>query len=92
MNSKYLNYQPVNHVPGHICQTKIPALKPVGQFRMINAHLMQNGGVQVMHVDSIFGDVVSKFIRFSVSQARLESAARYPHAERARMMIASQEF
>lgn len=44
----------------NIRQPEVSALVPVGQAGVVKAHLVQDGGVEV--VDGVFGDVVSEFV------------------------------
>ena len=48
---------------------------------------MQDRGVQVMNVQGILRDVVSKFVGRSVDRPRFDSTTGHPNAEALRMMI-----
>src|SRR5437763_1116303 len=50
---------------------------------------MQDGRVQVVDVDGILADVVAVVIGFAMGDSRLDTAARHPNGEAARMMIAA---
>src|SRR5688500_16967984 len=45
--------------------------------------------MQIVHVDGILGDVVAEVIGAAVGNPRLHTAARHPHGEAARVMVAS---
>ena len=51
--------QRLHHRPHHVGQPEMPALELVGQPRVIDAQAVQDGRVQVVHVDRIAGDVVA---------------------------------
>src|SRR5690349_9992028 len=53
---------------------------------------MKNGGVQIVYVNGIFGNVVSQGVGLTERDTRLEPAASHPHREGSRMMIASEKF
>src|SRR5437016_13337438 len=57
---------------------------------MFDAQAMEHGGVEIMNVDRIFGDVIAEIIGFSESEAALDSASGHPQAEAARVMVASE--
>ena len=50
------------NVTMHIGQAEIPALVAVGQLFVIEAEEMQNGGVQVVHMDGIFLDTPADLV------------------------------
>src|SRR5262245_38193559 len=52
---------------------------------------MQYGRMQVVDADRVYNRVVSDLIGLSDGHARFDSAARKPHAESARMMVAAEQ-
>ena len=42
----------------HIRQPEVAALVAKGQFLMVDAHQVQNGRIQIVNMDRVFGDVV----------------------------------
>jgi len=50
-------------VPVDIGQSVVPALKFVGELLMIDSKQMHDGGIQIMDVDGILGNVVTVVIR-----------------------------
>ena len=75
--------------PFDVRETKITALKTVGQFRVIEPQEMKNGCVKVVDVDLIFNHMKTQFIRLTDGNAALYSAATKPHCESLRMMVAA---
>ena len=56
---------------------------------MIDAEKVQCGGVQILNVNGILGDVVAEVVGRSVGRSRLHSSAGHPDGETARMMVAT---
>ena len=50
-------------------------LKPVGETCVIHAEQVEQRGVEVVHMDRIARHVETEFVRFSVHEAALDSAA-----------------
>jgi hypothetical protein len=53
---------------------------------------MQDGGVQVMNVQSILNGVQADFIRCPDGPAILHAASRHPHAEAIRVVVSTVPF
>ena len=51
------------------------------QFSAIKAHKVQNGGVDISDIVPIRNGVKAEFIRFSMSYAPFDAAARHPNTE-----------
>ena len=73
----------------HIGQAEVAALEFVGQLLVVDAHAVQDGGVEVVDVDGVFGDVVAEVVGLAVGQAALDPAAGHPHREVAGMVVAA---
>ncbi len=58
-----------------IRQPKIAAVEAVGEFLVVDAHLMQNRGVNVVCTHAIFDGFVAELIGRSVLGSTFESAA-----------------
>ena len=50
----------------------------VGEFFMVDAEEVEDGGVKVMHVDGILGDVVAPVVRLAVRDAAFYTASGHP--------------
>ena len=48
----------MNHPAVDIRQAEVAALMTEGQFLVVDAHQVQDGGIQIMHVNGVLGDVV----------------------------------
>jgi hypothetical protein len=78
-------------IPEHVGKPEVPALKAVRQFRMVEAHQVQDGGLQVVHVHRVFGDVVAEFVGGSERKAALDASAGHPDRERVRVVVTPEE-
>jgi len=75
--------------PMNVRQAEGAALKLVRESLVIDAELMQQGSVEIMDADRIFGDIITIVVGGSVSEAGLEAATGAPHGKAALVMIAS---
>ena len=76
----------------NVCETVITALEPISQLFMIEAQLMHNCGLQVMYMNSVFGDFEPQFIGLAVVESTFDSTAGHPHSETVRVVVSSQDF
>src|SRR4051794_39853913 len=58
---------------------------------MVESKLMKNRCMQIMHMDSVPNDSVSKLVRLSDSHSGLNASARHPGRERMRVVVAPEE-
>ena len=72
----------------HTCEFLIKALKRERQPFVIDADLVQNGGVEIAHVNRVLGDVVTEVIGLAVAEAAFDTAAGHPGGEAARVVVA----
>jgi hypothetical protein len=61
----------------------------VRQPLVIHPQKMQHRRLKIMDVHASFSDVVAEIIGRAVDEAGLHAAARHPHRETARMMVAA---
>src|SRR5262249_53126870 len=78
----------VDDLSGHIRQPKIPSRIPERQPRVFDAHEVQDGRVQVVHVHLVVDREVPELVRRAVGEARLDAAAGEPHREALRIVVA----
>jgi len=50
----------------------------VGEPSVVEAHLVENGGMKVMHMALIFGDGVAVVIGFAIGDAAFEASTGPP--------------
>ena len=70
--------QLTHHIPMHVRQTKIAALKTVGQLGVVEAEQVQDRGVQVVDVDFVGGRVEAELVGLAERGAGLHAAAGQP--------------
>ena len=56
---------------------------------MIDAELMENGGVKVADMHRVFNDVVTEVIGFAIDCAAFDTTTGHPHCETTGMMVAA---
>jgi hypothetical protein len=71
-----LREQPVNDAPVHVGQAEVSAAVAERELFMVEAHQVQNSGVQVVDVDFVLGGSETEFIRGTVGGAAFDSASR----------------
>ncbi|SVE59913.1 uncharacterized protein METZ01_LOCUS512767, partial [marine metagenome] len=64
-------------------------MKGKGEAGVVDAHAVQNGGVEFVEVHGITGDVVAEIIGGAMGDAGLDAAAGHPHTKIARVMVAA---
>ncbi len=80
--------QRLHDVSVNVGQPVVAAFVAVGELFVIDAHQVQQRGVEVMHMHGIAHDVVAKLVGLAVDEPALEAAAGHPDGEAARMVIA----
>ena len=73
----------------HIRQPKIAAVVAIGEFFVIEAELMQNGGMEVVHVHLALHGVVTVFVGIAVRKTWFEAASGKANGKTIRVMIAA---
>ena len=70
-----------NHLAVQVGQSLVQAIKGIDQPFMVEAEEMKNGGVQVMDVDGVLGDLEAKLVGCPVGQAWFEATSGHPDGE-----------
>jgi hypothetical protein len=71
----------------NVGQSEIAAVKAVGQLLVVDAHLMQDGGVDIVYVDPVFDGFVAEFVRGPVLSSALEAASGEPGSKCIRVVV-----
>lgn len=79
----------VHDVTGDIGESIVSSGEAPGQAFVIDTKLVQNGGLQVVNVNGLFGDIETEVIGASVYVSSANAASGEPDTERLRMMVAS---
>jgi hypothetical protein len=79
----------VDYLAVHVSQPVVTALEFKRQLGVVDSQTVENGRVQIVHVDRIAGDVVAVVVRFPVGNPRLDACAGEPNGEATRVVIAA---
>ena len=79
----------MRHVPFHIGEAEVATVVAIRQARMFEAKQVENGGVQVVHVDLAGERVMAELVGGAVDEAGLDAAAGEELREAAGVVIAS---
>jgi hypothetical protein len=60
-----LRQQGLQNISAHIGQAIVTSFKPISEFGVIDAHAMQERGMEVVDVDGVFDDVVGDVVSFA---------------------------
>ena len=62
-------------------EAEVSALGAVGEFFVVEAEEVEDGGVEVVDVDFVFDGVEAEFVGFSVGEAAFDAASGEDHGE-----------
>ena len=79
--------QVVQHVASYIGKAEIAAAVTIGQLQVIDAHQIEDGRVDIVHVNRLLDGLESKLVRGTIDRAAFDSAAREPHRESERIVV-----
>jgi hypothetical protein len=67
----------------------ISTLKAINQSFVIQTQQLQYGRLQVVHVDRVLGDIITKVIRFAISFSWTNSGPGQPDGKTPRMVVSA---
>ena len=70
-------------------QPLFESLEWEGELFVIDSHAMEDGGVEIIDMDRIFGDVVAEFVGGSEFDSPSDATAGHPHRKTLRVVIAA---
>ena len=73
----------------NVGQAIVASLKAIRQPLMVDSQQMQQRGLQIMNVDTVFDGVVTQIIGLADRHAPLHASAGYPHGEGFFVMVAA---
>ena len=76
-------------VSGDVGKPEIAAAIAIGQLSVIDAHQVQDGGVDVVDVDRLLDRLEAEFVGGAVDRAAFHRAAGQPHGESEGIVIAA---
>ena len=71
----------LHHMPAHIGETKRAAVKSVSELLMIEAELVENRRVQIVHVNFVLHGEMAEFVRGPERKAGFHTPTRQPDSE-----------
>src|SRR6266851_5847220 len=77
----------VDDLPRDIRQTEVATAGAIGKFRVVDAHEVEDGGVDVMDVHRLVHHLPPEVIGRSIGHAALDASAGEPHAEAVRVVV-----
>ena len=79
----------MNDAAFDIGQAEVAAAVGVGQFFVVKAELVENGGVKVVDVDFVLDSGEAKVVGGSVDRAAFNAASGQPHRESVGIVIST---
>ena len=70
-------------------EAEVAALVAEGEAFVVEAELVEDGGVEVVDVDTVFGDIEPEVVGFAVADAGFDAAAGHPHGEGVFVVVAA---
>ena len=84
-----LSKNPSMHLAVHVGQAEVAAAVAVGQPLVIQAHQVQDRGVQVVDVHAVLDGLHAELVGGAVDDAALDAAAGQPHREAQAVVVAA---
>src|SRR5262245_12517886 len=81
----------MHRITANVRQAEVAAAEIVGEALVVNAEAVEDGGVEVIDVDGVLGDVVAEVIGAAVDNAGLDAGAGKEVGEAARVMVAAKQ-
>ena len=79
----------VHHFAVDVCEPIVAALMTEGEAFVVDAELVQDGGLQIMDVHRLLSDVDTVVIRLAVGDAAAHTAAGQPVGKTVRVMVST---
>lgn len=70
-------------------EAKVAAGVAEGEFFVVQAEQVEDGGVEVVHVEFVFNGLISPFVGGAVGMAGSDAAAGQPNGESLRIVVAA---
>ena len=85
---EWLRHDVGHDMPMHIGQPKIPSAIAVGEFQVVDAEKVENGGVEIVPGGAMKGRFPADVVRAAVGNAVFEPGSRPPNREAVLIVIA----
>ena len=73
----------------NIREAEVTTLVAEGKALVVKAKLVQHGGVEVVNVHRVFGNVEAKVVGAAIADAGLHATTRHPHGESVLVVVAA---
>lgn len=70
-------------------EAEVPSLEAEGEFFVVDAECVEDGGVEVVDMDGVFDNVVAEVIGLAVDDAGLDAAACHPDGEASGVVVSA---
>ena len=87
-----LRYNLFNNASVYISKAEVTAVVTVGELLMVEAELVQDGGMEIVHVHLALHGVVTVFVGIAIGKTRLEASSSQTNGKAIRVMVASGAF
>src|SRR5689334_22123206 len=81
--------QLLDHLAVHVRKAEVAALEAEGELGVVEAEEVDDGGLEVVDVDSVLDSGVAEFVAVAEAEAGLHAAAGEPHGVRLDMVVAA---
>lgn len=71
-------------------QPIVPTGVAIGQPFVVEAQRMQDRGLEIMHVDGIFGHFKAELVRCTIGESGFDTATRQPHCKGVWVVVSAQ--
>lgn len=79
----------VDDVAGDVGEAEVSATGAVGELGVVDAHEVEDGGVDVVDVDGLVDDLPAEVVGGTVGDAAFDAATGEPHAEAVGVVVAA---
>ena len=77
----------MNDLSVDVSQSKVAAAVAIGQTFVVKPHQVQDCGVEVVNVDSVFNSVKTELIRRPIGEPTSDAASGQPHRKGVRVVV-----
>ena len=79
----------VDHLPSYVSETEVAPIEEIGEAFVVDTEEVQDGGMEVVDVDSVFHSFVAEFVTCSVVGTSLDASSGHPHGEGVGIMVST---
>ena len=87
--SSELRQNSLDDFPVYIGEAIVSPLKSKGQLGVVQSQLMQDGCLEIVNVNFIFGNSEAEFVGLTIAETSLNATASHPDCEGIDVVVAS---